>query len=412
MTKTVAVAAVKGGVGKTLVALNLARMLAERGHSVALLDADLDNANFCNFTGAEGEIMVDQEKRFIPYEWNGIQVFSMSLIAGREKAVSMTGDRYMQILEDVATRSRWGDPDFMVVDLPAGSSDVFQCAMEIFAKTLVGNVVVTQPTVIDATRRVLNLHRYLEIPVIGVVENMSYFMCPRHKKEVVWHIFGEGKTRELAEQFDVAFLGEIPLSMKVAEGISRGDPILPSGLSSPIEAACDALEKAEIPKTGFIDRLKKVAVDAVKPEIERVLASLIVTARRELDIDNIRKDVGFTDEAPIMFVITDDSDRKEITRIALKLTENGFVALKNPKRLDFEIACSFRTLARMIMGQRKMGGDVVPFDPIDAWLMSDVKVYGRGHSPRAVEVFRSIFSSSEIMGPIRDRYGGKLGRWI
>jgi len=165
LPKTCCIASVKGGVGKTLVSINIAHKLAEMGHKVGLIDADLDNSNFAVFTRASGEIGIEPGQKFRPYVWDGVQVFSMSLIAGREKGVSMTGDRYIQILDDVIEQSKW-DVDYFVVDLPAGSSDVFRVCMELFGDWLVGNVIVTQPVLADATRRTLNLHRYLEIPVL------------------------------------------------------------------------------------------------------------------------------------------------------------------------------------------------------------------------------------------------------
>jgi len=412
MTKTVAVCAVKGGVGKTIVSLNVARKLKERGHSVGLIDCDVDNSNFANFTGTQAEIKVDAQKRFIPYDWDGIKVFSMSLIAGREKAVSMTGDRYMQILDDVAISSIWGEPDYFVLDLPAGSSDVFRVAMEIFAETLVGNLVVTQPTVIDATKRVLNLHRYLEIPLIGVIENMSHFVCPDHPEPKVWYPFGEGQTEKLAEEFGVQILGRIPLSLEVAQGIAKGNPILPDDLSGPILAACESLEKAEIPKVGFIERLKQAAEDMVKPKVEKVLAALIVSIGSQFNVGRLRVEKGFTDKRPILFVITDETGNKEITRIPLRLEEDGFVVLQNPEDIDFQIAVSFKTLARVIMAQRRAGKELVPFDPVDAWYMDDVKVYGRGYTPRAVEVFRTVFSDPNVMKPLRDQFGVGLLQWV
>lgn len=431
MTKTVAVCAVKGGVGKTIVSLNVARKLKERGHTVGLIDCDVDNSNFANFTGTKAEIQVDAQKRFVPYDWDGIKVFSMSLIAGREKAVSMTGDRYMMILDDVAISSDWGEPDFFVLDLPAGSGDIFRIAMDIFAETLVGNIVVTQPTVVDATRRVLNLHKYLEIPLIGVIENMSYFTCTDHQgaaEPKVWYPFGQGQTEKLAEEFGVEILGKIPLSLTLAEGIASGNPILPDDLSGPIVTGCDRLEKAETPKVGFIERVKQAAIDMVKPEVEKVLGAILASTRKQFDIGRLRTEEGFTQSRPLLFVITDEANTKEITKWPLVLEEKGFTYLEpRDKKIlkddalydawirehcDFQISTSFKTLARVIMAKRKLGDRIVPFDPVDAWLMNDIKVYGKGYSPRAVDVFRSVFSDQAVMESLRQTYGKGLEMWI
>jgi len=408
--KAIACCNVKGGVGKTIVALNIAHKLNKMGKKVALIDCDMDNSNFVAFTKSEGKMEVDKNHIFKPYQWNGIQVFSMSLVVGTTKSVSMSGDRYVQVLDDAVKQTKW-DTEYFILDLPAGSSDVFRIAMHEFIDNLAGNIIVTQPSVIDATRRTLNLHKYLDIPILGLIENMSYFECTAHTKPKIYHIFGKSNVAELAKEFNTKVIGKIPLNPQIAEGIANGNPIFPNDIVA-IKNACDTIINAKIKKTGFLEKIKKTITEKIKDEIEKVLVTMLVSAKKEFDVDSYRQQTGFTEKRPFFFVITDRTGTVELTRVALRVEESGFKVIENPDRVDFEIAVDFKTLARMIMGKKKVNGELVDFDPMDAWLMGDCRVYGEGFTPRAVKVFDNLFGSESIMNNVRQKYAKILGRWL
>ncbi|MEM2618749.1 MAG: P-loop NTPase [Candidatus Hadarchaeales archaeon] len=401
---------VKGGTGKTITSINLAYRLKEMGIRVGLLDADVDNASFATFVNAPPSAQIQiNEKRFVPWNWDGIPVFSMSLIAGRERGVSMTGDRYQQILADAVENSVW-DVDCMVVDMPAGSGDVFRAAIEIFAQSYAGSVIVSQPLLVDATRRVLNLHRYFEIPVLGVVENMSYFKCGHNE---IYYPFGQSKLEELCESFGVELLGKIPLTMEIADGVAKGNPIIAGEGAEVIRNVAKRVAEAPVQKIGLLERLKKkIRLEEVKTAMERVLAGLILSISKEFNLGEIRKQKGFTEKRPFLLVVTDESGSKEITRVAMRIEEDGLKVIKNPKEVDFEIASDFKTLARMIMGKKRVGEKLVDTDPIDFWLAGDVKVYGRGFAPRVVDVIRNVFRDEALMASVREKYGKILSRWL
>jgi Mrp family chromosome partitioning ATPase len=409
--KATCVCAVKGGVGKTLISLNLAYQLKQKGMKVGLIDADIDNPNFASFTNAPPDTQIDvQNKKFVPYEWEGIKVFSMSLIAGRDKGISQSADRYEQILADVVEDTNWGDVDVFVVDNPAGSGNVFRASMEIFAEHLVGNVIVSQPLLLDATKRVINLHRYFEIPILGVVENMSEFRCEHGQ---VYHPFGRGKTKELCDELGLPFAGSIPLSLEISKGVEVGDPIIKGEGREVIEALAEKVIQTPVQKTGLLERLKKALdLGRVKVLMEKLIAQLLISVHREFNIGQIRLEKGFTEKRPFLLVLTDDSGTKEILRVALRVTEEGIKVIKEPKDVDFEVATSFRTFARMVMGKRKVGDQVVPAEPIDFWLSGDVQVFGKGFTPRTVEVLNKIFKDENLMGAVREKYGKILEGWI
>lgn len=405
--KTCAVSAVKGGVGKSLLAVNIAKGLTETGNKVGLVDCDLDNANFSQMTGIVGNIEI-KEKMFKPFDWNGTKVFSMSLIAGKEKGVSMTEDRYSQILDDVVQCTDWG-VDYFILDLPSGSGSIFRSAMEIFSETSVGNIVVTQPSMLDASRRVLNLHKYLEIPVLGLIENMSYFKVNNKK----YYPFGKSTVEVLAKEYGAEVLGKIPLSIEITKGIESGDPIIKGEGSEAIQKVVGKIVEAPVHKLSIGEKLKKVIdLRGIKVLTEKLLASFFIAIRKDFDLTKMREEKGFTEKHPLYLVITDESGTKEITRVALRIDEGGLKVIKNPKDVDFEIATDFHTLSRMIMGKKKVGKNEVPYDPMDAWLLNDVKVYGRGFTPRTIDVFRNVFQDEKLMADIKVRYENILGRWI
>jgi Mrp family chromosome partitioning ATPase len=405
--KSVGIASVKGGVGKSVIALNIAKKLSEHTR-VGFVDADVDNPNFAQFTNLNANIDIEN-KKFKLFEWNGMQIFSMSLIAGRDKGICQTEDRYAQLLCDVVECADW-NVDIFVVDLPSGSGSIFGTAMEIFGeKGLVGNIVVSQPLMKDALKRTLNLHKYLEIPVLGVIENMAYLKVG----DKVFYPFGRGEENEaIYSEFGVECLGRIPLDLNLAENVKTGNPILGEEGSKVIERAVTKILEAKTPTLPILEKLKKVLpLQKIKALMEELMAKMIVNISTHINIPAIRQAKGFTEKKPFLLVITDESGTKELTRVAMKITEEGIKVLKEPKEVDYEIMTDFHTIARMVMGYKRVGDQKIPYDPIDAWLMGDIKVYGRGYTPRTLEVFQKIFKDEALMGEIRERYGPILDKW-
>jgi len=256
-----------------------------------------------------------------------------------------------------------------------------------------------------------HLHRWLEIPVLGVIENMSYFECMAHKKPRVYYPLGRSKLDEIAEEFGVEVLGRIPVAEEIAEGINSGNPILPRRHRKVIDNICEKIVKTPLKKIGFLEKLKKEVVDAIRPHVEQVIVSLLVSIKKHFDLGAVRERTGFTESKPFWFVVTDRSGLKEITRVCLKVEEDGVEGVKNPRKVDFEIASDFQTFARMILGKKKVDGEWVGCDPMDFWLMGDVKVYGRGFTPRTIAVFRNVFGDESLMRDVRAKYSKVLERW-
>jgi len=375
---------------------------------VALIDADLDNSNFSQFTGSNSSIDISTDQQFKPYKWNNIEVFSMSLLGSRSQSVSMEASRYVQILDDVIERSLW-NADHFIIDMPGGSSDIFRTGVEIVADYLAGSIIVTQPSMVDATRKSLNLHEYFEIPVLGLIENMSFLQIGKK----TFYPFGKSTIDEIAKEYGAKVLGKIPLSLDIAENLGKGDPLLKEELLPPIDNAITEFTSAMIQVPGFWARMREKISEGLQEEVEKVLVNFIVTINKTVPVNALRTTTGFRDGKPFMLVITDEAGTKEITSVPLRVVEDGVKVLKDPKTVEFQIATDFKTLARMIMGQRKnKDGSLEPYRPEDAWYHGDLKAYGLGYTQYAVRAFRTIFADEQTMFDIRNRFGPLLNMWI
>lgn len=407
-TKVVGVCNTKGGTGKTITSLNIALMLKDRGYNVGLIDADFDSSNFSHFTKVKDMIEVGEDNRFKFVNWRGMQVFSMSLLTGSERSVSMSGNRYIQMLDDVINYGDWENMDYIVLDLPAGSSDVFRGTLSIFAKNIVGNIIVLHPTARDDTERVIRLHRFYEVPILGAIENMSYFECEHGTK---YYIFGKGNLDEVCEKYGIRNLGRIPLSIELNQNMEKGEPKLPDDILDPIKNAVEAIEEARITETSLLEKVKMKISDTVKVELQKMIAMFINSINKRVNIGEMRQKHGFMDKKPFDLIITDPTGTKVLVRAHLKV-DNYLKVLKNATP-DYEIVTDIRTLARVIMQKkRNKDGEIVDYDYMDAWLNGDITLYGIGHMPKAVKAIRQLFTEEQVLNDIRKKYGKFLMRFI
>jgi len=232
----IAVASGKGGVGKSTVSTNLALSLRALGYTVGLLDADIYGPSQQMMLGITGRPQIDEhDEKIIPMERHGIKTMSLGLITDADTPVIWRGPMVMKAIDQFLTDVKWGVLDFLVIDLPPGTGDA---QLTLTQKAgLTGAVVVTTPqdvALIDA-RKGLAMFRKVNVPVLGIVENMSYFIC-RHCGERE-EIFGHGGGQKTAAMLDVPFLGEVPIDPKVVVGGDTGEPIVVSEPQSPAAAA-------------------------------------------------------------------------------------------------------------------------------------------------------------------------------
>jgi len=229
----VAVASGKGGVGKTTTSVNLALALAETGARVGLLDADIYGPNVPLMMGFKRRPEVQGESGKIqPVTSYGVKLISIGFFLGEnDQAVIWRGPMVHSAIQQFLKDVDWGDLDYLVVDLPPGTGDAPLSLSQLVP--LSGVVVVTTPqdVALQDVVKGIAMFRRLEVPIIGIVENMAYFVCPCCNTRA--HIFGEGGGRRLAERAGLPFLGEIPLHQSVREGGDAGRPVLVAAPESP-----------------------------------------------------------------------------------------------------------------------------------------------------------------------------------
>jgi ATP-binding protein involved in chromosome partitioning len=231
ISAVIAVASGKGGVGKSTTALNLALGLRDLGLRVGLLDADIYGPSVPRLTGIREKPTLDDNKKMIPIVRFGLAIMSIGFLVEEETAMIWRGPMVMsaitQMLRDVA----WGTLDVLVVDMPPGTGDAqLTLAQNVPLK---GAVIISTPqdlSLIDA-RRGLAMFRKVNVPVLGIVENMSYFQCPHCGTRS--DIFGHGGARHEAERLGVPFLGEIPLHMSIRTASDSGTPVVESEPDGP-----------------------------------------------------------------------------------------------------------------------------------------------------------------------------------
>jgi len=236
----VAVASGKGGVGKSTVAVNLAVSLARQGHRTGLLDADIYGPSLPRMIGLSRKPEVRREK-MIPLQAWGLSCMSIGFLVDEETPMIWRGPMVMGALEQMMGQVEWGALDILVVDMPPGTGDAQLTMAQRVALT--GAVIVSTPqdiALIDA-RRGVRMFEKTRVPVLGIVENMSFFCCPNcgHRSD----IFGHGGARAEADRLGTAFLGEIPLLLDIRAASDGGTPIAASAPDSEAAKAFDALAR-------------------------------------------------------------------------------------------------------------------------------------------------------------------------
>lgn len=227
----VAVASGKGGVGKSTTAINLALGLAANGLRVGVLDADIYGPSMPKLLNLHGRPETVDGKILKPMEKYGLKVMSMGFLVDEETPMIWRGPMVMSAITQMLREVEWGPLDVLVVDMPPGTGDAqLTLAQQV---PLAGAVIVSTPqdlALIDA-RKGLNMFRKVDVPLLGIVENMSYFVAPDTGKR--YDIFGHGGARREAERLGVTFLGEVPLEMRIRETSDSGSPVVVSEPEGP-----------------------------------------------------------------------------------------------------------------------------------------------------------------------------------
>jgi len=221
----------KGGVGKTTVAVNLALALQASGHSVGLLDADVYGPNIPRMMGINEPPRASGES-IQPVEQHGVKLMSMGFLSPGDKPIIWRGPMLHSVMQQFIRNVVWGELDYLIVDLPPGTGDVSLSLAQ--TTPITGAVVVTTPSDVslEDARKAVMMFRQLHVPLLGMVENMSYLIAPKSGERI--DVFGEGGGKRTAFQMQVPFLGELPLVPAVREGGDSGRPAALFGPDSQI----------------------------------------------------------------------------------------------------------------------------------------------------------------------------------
>jgi len=227
----IAVGSGKGGVGKTTLAVNLAIALSKQGHKVGLLDADVYGPNVPLMLGTSEQPRVVGEGQIEPLTVHGLKVISVGLLNPGDKPLIWRGPMLHSIIRQFLGAVAWGELDYLVIDLPPGTGDVALSLIQ--TVPLTGAIVVSTPSdvALQDARKAIEMFRQMKVDIVGVVENMSYFVCPHCNHEI--DIFSKGGAEKTAKQFDVAFLGSIELDPEICKSGDGGTPAVLQGEDSP-----------------------------------------------------------------------------------------------------------------------------------------------------------------------------------
>lgn len=237
----IAVGAGKGGVGKTTVAVNLAVALSRAGTRVGILDGDIYGPNVPIMFGIQTELGTDG-KKIVPAEKYGIQIVSMAFLTTEENPIIWRGPMLHGAIQQFFREVAWKDLDYLIIDMPPGTGDVALSLSQ--TVPVAGAVVVTTPqqVALADSRRAVRMYQKLNIPTLGIVENMSFFSCPNCHHEA--DIFGHGGGETIAEQLGVPFLGRLPIHEPIRVGSDRGIPqVIAEPDSGPTRAIINVAER-------------------------------------------------------------------------------------------------------------------------------------------------------------------------
>lgn len=250
----IAVSSGKGGVGKSTVAVNLATALALEGARVGLMDADVYGPNLPTMMGVIGEPRIEQHPQkgeiFIPPSAHGVKVMSMGFLVQGDQPLVWRGPMLHSVVNQFCHKVNWGNLDYLVVDMPPGTGDVQLSLAQLVPVT--GAVLVTTPQEVSAqdVRKAYHMFEKVRVPVMGIVENMSWFSCDGCSKK--HFLFGTDGGKAIAKKFNTELLAQFPLVQKVREGGDEGTPVVIREPSSEIAQAFRELAKKVAQKTSIL----------------------------------------------------------------------------------------------------------------------------------------------------------------
>lgn len=383
----------KGGTGKTLVSINIARKLMEKDRKVGLLDSDFSSTSIKDFINLPENMDLSGEK-FHPVNCDGMKVFSVSVLFGDE-ALSMDGGQYSELMRDAVKSSDWGDLDYIVVDSPPGFGEIWRRTIEVFDNFL-GCVIVSQPAHRLDLRRAITLCKDLDVEVLGIVENMSYLQVGEEKLK----IFGESGLEEVGKEFGVDVFGQIPLSMEVRSLVEAKKPFLTGELGSPIDRAVEKILNSKPRKPGYLERFKAFLGGVV----DKALIEIVKAANREIDIGAIQRKFNYPGGSIIQLNFMKEDMQHVISQWSFMVHEGKLVAVEGDPQPDYRIDVKPEAIKWVMLGNRVMT-DGTRYDLKKALTLGDMRIWGEASMARGAyflkEVFDELSRNESAMTKIR-----------
>jgi ATP-binding protein involved in chromosome partitioning len=262
----IAVGAGKGGVGKTTLAVNLAIALAKCGGKVGIIDGDIYGPNVPIMLGMKEQLITDGQK-IVPAQKYGLQVISMAFLTGDDAPIIWRGPMLHGALQQFFREVRWAELDYLIVDMPPGTGDIALSLSQ--TVPVAGAIVVTTPQQVSLadSRRAVAMYKKLNIPTLGIIENMSYFACPSCHHEA--DIFGHGGGEKMATELGVPFLGRVPIYQPIREGGDSGVPLMVSEPDSPASRAFMAAAERTAAQVSIASYLRPVMPPTIPMTVVR-----------------------------------------------------------------------------------------------------------------------------------------------
>ncbi len=228
----IAVSSGKGGVGKSTVSVNIAIALQKTGAKVGLLDADAYGPNIPQMIGLKELPRADNQERLYPPEIHGVKVMSIASLVQKDTPIVWRGPMLHNLMIQFLQYVQWGELDYLVVDMPPGTGDTQLSLTQLVP--LAGVIMVTTPQKVAQAdvRRAIMMFKKMDAPILGIIENMSYFICPDNNKK--YEIFGSGGGEKLAEEYDITLLGQLPIDTRISRGGDKGKPVVVTDPDSPV----------------------------------------------------------------------------------------------------------------------------------------------------------------------------------
>lgn len=258
----IAVASGKGGVGKSTVAVGLALTLQNQGAKVGILDADIYGPSLPRMLGMSGQPEVPEKNRITPMEVMGLQAMSIGVLVNPDQAMIWRGPMATQALQQMLTQTHWQGLDYLILDLPPGTGDIqLTLAQRV---PVAGAVVVTTPqqVALDDVRRAVAMFQKVNIPVLGVVENMSTYICPHCGEEEA--LFGQGGGQEVCEEMAVPLLGQLPLNPEFGRAIDQGRSLFADSPEHLLSIRFDEIARGVAARLALQARNRQVRMPKIK----------------------------------------------------------------------------------------------------------------------------------------------------